>query len=105
MNFLEILFFELYLVRDRDNFFFEAVDFFFVDGDVLDLVSHRTVLVVGNLLWLVIVVAVFNVLRLLGVVNCLLDSLLEVKDLVIDKVLVYLHLLLEILHLSLINKL
>lgn len=44
-------------------------------------------------------------MSLFGVITCLLNSLLEVDDLVVNEVLVNLHFFLKILHLTLIDKL
>ena len=83
----EVFLLELDLLRDGGHFLLEAVNFFFVNW-------HRL-----QLAWLINLVAQPTPAidwGLLGLVDRLLDSLLEVNDLVESKVLVYLHLFLEV---------
>ena len=65
---------------------------------MLDLVTHWPILVVCYLL-------IVHVVLGFGLVDCLLDSLLEIQDFVINKVLVNFHFLLEILHLTFVDQL
>ena len=62
--------------------------------------SHRAILVIDHLL-----LGTLLILRLFCIVNRLLNPLLKIKNLVINKVLVYFHLLLEISHLSFVDQL
>ena len=102
LHLLKILFLKFYLILDRLDLFVEAIDFFFVDRDVLDLVAHKSTLL-SLRQWKLRVATRF--VSLFGVITCLLDPLLEVDDLVVNEVLVNLHFFLKILHLTLIDKL
>ena len=50
LNLLEVLFFELDLVRNRNDLLFKLVDLVFVYWDVLDLVPHQASLTQNLLL-------------------------------------------------------
>ena len=50
LNLLEVLFFELDLVRNRNDLLFKLVDLVFVYRDVLDLVPHQACLTQNLLL-------------------------------------------------------
>jgi hypothetical protein len=67
---------------------------------MLHLVSHWAILVIDHLL-----LGTFQILRLFCIINRLLNPLLKVQNLIINKVLVYFHLLLKISHLSFVDEL
>lgn len=101
LNLFEILFFELYLVWNTYYLLLKLVDLVLVDGNVLSLVPQDWARLSYYLLRLVLVWA----LCLFSVVYSLLDSLLKVYYLVVNKVLVNFHLLLKISHFALVYKL
>jgi hypothetical protein len=73
LDLLKVLFLKLNLIRDRNDFFLKAINFFLVNRNMLYLVSHWPVLVIGYLL-----LTIFNMVLGFGLVNGLLYSLLEI---------------------------
>ena len=73
LDLLKVLFLKLNLIRDRNDFFLKAINFFLVNRNMLYLVSHWPVLVIGYLL-----LPIFDMVLGFGLVNGLLYSLLEI---------------------------
>ena len=73
---------------------------------MLHLVPQKPTLTLhGSLLLDLRTILQFVLLRGTGTVDCLLDSLQEIHDFVVDEILVNLHLLLKIAHLALVYQL
>ena len=91
MNLLKILLFKLNLVRNGVYFLLKTINLLFLNGNVLSI-DHNAFLLLVSLLQV-------------RSLNGLLDPLLEVYDFVIDEVLIDLHFLFEVAHLSLVYQL
>jgi hypothetical protein len=108
MDFLKIFLLELYLIWNWLNFLFKTIYLFLVDRDVLHLMPQQSSLVAERQLLGQLRLGASistNRLRLSCAIDRLLDPMLKVGNLVVDKVLIYFHFFLKVAHFTLVNEL
>ena len=106
LDLFKVFFLESDLIRDGLHLFIKAINLLFVDWNMLNLVSGKPCLVV-DLRQLLCCHATLKAgcLGLSSILYCLLNSLLEVCYLIVDKVLIDFHFFLEIAHLPFVDEL
>ena len=106
LDLFKVFFLESDLIRDGLHLFIKAINLLFVDWNMLNLVPGKSCLVVDLRQLLCCHAALkAGLLGLSSILYCLLNSLLEVCYLIVDKVLIDFHFFLEIAHLPFVDEL